>query len=92
MRTEEAYVHWSKAFIRFHGCRHPALMGHAEVEAFLTFLANERNVSASTHRQALSALLFLYGKVLKVDLPWMQSIGRPRLARRLPVVLSRSEK
>jgi len=77
-RTEEAYVHWSRAFIRFHGIRHPAELGGPEVEAFLSWLSNDRGVSVSTHRQALSALLFLYGKVLQLDLPWMTNIGRPR--------------
>jgi len=77
-RTEEAYVHWSRAFIRFHGIRHPTELGGPEVEAFLSWLSNDRGVSVSTHRQALSALLFLYGKVLQLDLPWMTNIGRPR--------------
>ena len=66
-------------------------MGGAEVEAFLSWLASDRKVSASTHKQALPALLFLYGKVLGVDLPWMGNIGRPRTQRRLPVVLSADE-
>nr|QZL14094.1 integron integrase [uncultured bacterium] len=91
MRTEETYVYWCKAFIRFHGRQHPKDLGGAEVEAFLTWLAVDHKVAASTHRQALSALLFLYGKVLVMDLPWMQSIGRPQVKRRLPVVLSREE-
>ena len=92
LRTEQAYVHWIRAFVRFHGCRvHPREMGAAEVEAFLTWLASERQVAASTHGQALSALLFLYQKVLGMDLPWMQSIGRPRRQPRLPTVLSQSE-
>ena len=56
LRTEQAYVHWVRAFIRFHGVRHPATLGSSEVEAFLSWLANERKVSASTHRQALAAL------------------------------------
>lgn len=90
-RTEKAYVHWIRGFIRFHGLRHPAQMGQAEVESFLSWLASERDVSASTHTQALSALLFLYGKVLGQALPWMQEVGRPRRQRRLPVVLSRPE-
>ena len=60
-RTEEAYVHWCRAFIRFHGIRHPAEMGGEEVQAYLSWLANERAVAVSTHRQALSALPFLYG-------------------------------
>jgi integron integrase len=90
-RTEEVYVHWVRAYIRFHSLRHPREMGRAEVESFLTWLADERHVAASTHRQALSALLFLYLKVLDTDLPWMREIGRPRTQRRLPVVLSTEE-
>ena len=63
IRTEEAYVHWVKAFVRFQGLRHPKGMGGEEVQAFLTWLSVERRVSASTHRQALSALLFLFQQV-----------------------------
>ncbi len=91
LRTEQAYVHWSKAFIRFHGLRHPNEMGKLEVEQFLSWLASERKVAASTHTQALSALLFLYEKVLGQELPWLRDIGRPRVQRRLPVILSREE-
>ena len=91
LRTEQAYVHWVRAFIRFHGVRHPATLGSSEVEAFLSRLANERKVSVSTHRQALAALLFFYGKVLCTDLPRLQEIGRPRPSRRLPVVLTPDE-
>jgi integron integrase len=91
LRTEEAYVHWVRAFIRFHGLRHPSDMAQGEVEAFLTWLASERQVAPGTHRQALSALLFLYQKVLRQSLPWMGEIGRPRSERRLPVVLSMAE-
>ena len=91
LRTEEAYVYWARAFIRFHGLRHPREMGKAEIEAFLMALVSKRNVSSSTHRQALSALLFLYGKVLGVDLPWLEEIGRPREVKRLPVTLSPDE-
>lgn len=90
-RTEQAYVHWCRAFIRFHGIRHPAELGAPEVESFLTWLAVERRLSTSSHRQALSALLFLYSKVLGMRLPWMSEIGRPRVRRRLPVVLSPQE-
>lgn len=60
IRTEEAYVHWVRAFVRFQGLRHPKEMGADEVQAFLSWLVVERHVSVSTHRQALSALLFLY--------------------------------
>lgn len=91
LSTEKAYCHWIRAFIRFHGLRHPADMGQPEVEAFLSFLANERQVSASTHKQALSALLFLYKEVLQTALPWLGEIGRPKIARRLPEVLTVSE-
>ena len=88
IRTEQAYVHWVRAFVRFHGLRHPLEMGGAEVEEFLSWLANERSVAVSTHKQALSALMFLYQKVLGVDLPWMNKIGRPKATVRLPVVLT----
>ena len=92
LRTEQAYVHWVRAYVRFHGCgRHPREMGAPEVEAFLTWLAAERRVAVATHQQALSALLFLYVKVLGLDVPWMQHIGRPQRKRRLPEVLSRDQ-
>jgi integron integrase len=91
IRTEEAYVHWVRAFVRFHRLRHPREMGGPEVEAFLSWLSGERGVSVSTHRQALSALLFLYQRVFGQHLPWMRSIGRPHRKPRLPVVLSRAE-
>jgi integron integrase len=91
IRTEDAYVYWVRQFIRFHKMRHPGEMGALEVEGFLMWLATKRNVAPSTHRQALAALLFLYGKVLEIDLPWLQEIGRPRTQRRLPVVLTKEE-
>jgi integron integrase len=91
LRTEDAYVHWVRAFVRFHHLRHPADLGRAEVEAFLCWLADERQVAPATHQQALSALLFLYQKVLRQDLPWMADIGRPRGEKRLPVVLAADE-
>ena len=90
-RTEQAYVEWVRRFVRYHGRRHPADLGAPEIEAFLHYLANERGVAASTHNQALSALLFLYRDVLGVDLPWLESIERPTRPRRLPVVLARDE-
>ena len=91
LRTEQAYVHWVRAFIRFHGLRHPAELSGAEVEAFLTWLATERGVAPATHKQALSALLFLYQKVLNQRMPWMDEIGRPQGQPRLPVVMSHDE-
>jgi site-specific recombinase XerD len=91
LRTEQNYVYWIRWFIRWHGVRHPKDMGGKEVEAFLSMLANERKVAPSTHRQALSALLFLYKEVLDVELPWMQEIGRPAPSKRIPVVLTVEE-
>ena len=90
-RTETAYVGWIKRYILFHDKRHPAGMGKAEVEAFLTHLAVVRAVSASTQSQALSALLFLYKQVLGIDLPWLADVTRAKKASRLPTVLSRAE-
>lgn len=91
LSTEKLYVYWIRFFIRWSGLRHPVDMGAVEVEAFLTMLATERHVSASTHKQALSAILFLYKEVICVDLPWMQQIGRPKTQTRLPVVLTALE-
>ena len=95
LQTEKAYVYWARFFIRWHGrngqMRHPRLMGQPEVEAFLTMLASERQVSPATHRQALNAILFFYKEVLGQDLPWMHSIGRPPERKRIPVVLTVAE-
>jgi len=91
IRTEEAYVHWVRAFVRFHGLRHLKEMGADEVRAFLSWLAVERRVSVSTHRQALSALLFLYRQVFGQQLPWMDALDRPQRKPRLPVVLTQAE-
>lgn len=91
IRTEHAYVQWIRSFVRFHGMKHPAEMGAPEVEAFLMWLASERNVAVATHQQALSALVFLYQKVLGLDLPWLNEIGRPKARVRLPVVLAHDE-
>jgi site-specific recombinase XerD len=91
IRTEEAYVHWIRAFVRFHQLRHPREMGAPEVEAFLSWLASERRVAVATHKQALSALLFLYQQVLELELPWLNEIGRPKSPVRLPVVLTAEE-
>ena len=91
IRTEAAYVDWSRRFILFHGKRHPRRMGAPEVEAFLTHLAVERGVSASTQNQAKAALLFLYREVLKVELPWLDEVIAAKVSRRLPVVLTARE-
>ena len=90
-RTERAYVGWIRRYILFHGKRHPAEMGADEVTRFLSALAVEGGVSASTQNQALAALLFLYSAVLRVELPWLQDLVRASRPRRLPVVLSRDE-
>jgi integron integrase len=91
IKTETAYVDWVRRFVVFHGRRHPREMGAAQVEAFLTHLAVQRNVSASTQNQAKSALLFLYKEVLQVDLPWLEDVQPAKGAKRLPVVLTHSE-
>ncbi len=95
LKTEKAYLYWVRFFVLWSGqqggMRHPKNMGSAEVEAFLTMLATQRQVSPSTHRQALNALLFLYRDVLCMDLPWMQQIGRPPERKRIPVVLGQAE-
>lgn len=89
--TEKAYVYWVRFYIRFHNLQHPAKLGAAHVETFLKFLSTQRNVSSSTHNQALSALLFLYREVLKQDIPWLKEVSRPAKPKRLPVVLTRQE-
>src|SRR5688572_5770550 len=89
--TEKAYLHWIRRFIRFHGRRHPRDMGKAELEAFLTSLATEAQVSASTQNQALAALLFLYREVLELPFPWLDQVVRAKPRVRAPVVLTRGE-
>jgi integron integrase len=91
LRTEKTYLGWVKQFIRWSGMRHPKDMGAAEIEAFLSMLANQRDVAASTQNQALAALLFLYKQVLGMDLPWLDGITRAKKPARLPVVLSQAE-
>jgi integron integrase len=91
IRTEQAYADWVRRFIRFHDRRHPANLGPAAVQAFLTHLAVERSVSSSTQNQAKAALLFLYREVLDVQLPWLDDIVGAKLARRLPIVLTPTE-
>jgi len=90
-RTEQAYCLWVRRFIRFHALRHPADMGEPEINAFLTHLASEGQVSASTQTQALSALLFLYRNVVHRDVGALDDLVRARKPRRLPVVLTRDE-
>lgn len=91
IRTEEAYMDWARRFILFHDKRHPQDMGAAEVEAFLSHLAVDRQVSASTQNQAKAALLYLYKQVLGIELPWLDEIVQAKRPQRLPVVLTPSE-
>jgi integron integrase len=91
LRTETAYTGWIKRYIYFHDKRHPGEMGKKEVEAFLTSLAVEINVSAATQNQALSALLFLYREVLGIELPWLDDVTRAKKPARMPTVLTREE-
>ena len=90
-RTEKTYLNWIRRYIRFHGIRHPRELGGPEVEAFLTSLAVDDKVSASTQNQALAAVLFLYRDVLEQELPWLGNVVRAKSPHRLPVVLTRTE-
>ena len=91
LKTEKTYLQWIKRFILFHDKTHPLQMGKKEVEVFLTWLAVERKVSPSTQNQALQAILFLYRKVLEIELPWLDDVVRAKPQRRIPVVLSQRE-
>jgi site-specific recombinase XerD len=90
-RTEQAYWHWTRQFVLWSGKRHPLEMGAPEVGAFLSHLATERHVSASTQRQALAALLFLYQQALQVELPWVDGIVRAQQPQKLPSPFCRTE-
>ncbi len=90
-RTEETYVGWIKRFIFFHNKRHPAEMAEAEIATFLSSLASDSHVSASTQNQALNALLFLYHEVLGKDIGYINGVVRAKRPHRLPVVLTRQE-
>jgi len=89
--TETNYINWAKRFILFHDKRHPQHMGAQEVTAFLTHLAVERRVSASTQNQARAAIVFLYQKVLGTQLPWLRHIPQAKKSRRLPQVLRKGQ-
>ncbi len=90
-RTEQCYLHWMTRFIHFHRRRHPRDLAEREVNEFLTHLAVNEHVSASTQNQALAALLFLYEKVLEEPLDRIEGVVRARRPRRLPVVLTSNE-
>jgi integron integrase len=91
IRTEQVYLDWIKRFVLFNDKKHPRELGAAEVEAFLTHLAVNGKVAASTQNQARSALLFLYKEVLETELPWLENVEKARAPRKLPVVLTREE-
>lgn len=90
-KTEESYVHWIKRFIFFHNKRHPAEMGEKEIAQFLSSLASQLHVSASTQNQALNAILFLYREVLRKEIGYIDGVVRAKRPHRLPVVLTRQE-
>ncbi len=90
-RTEEVYVRWTRRYVRFHGLRHPAELGVSDVTQFLSSLAVDRRVSASTQNQALAALLFLYREVLGRGMGGLDQIVHAKRSTRLPVVLTRAE-
>lgn len=91
IRTEQVYLGWIKRFILFHGKQHPLTLGAPDVERFLSHLAVEGKVAASTQNQALAAVLFLYREVLDRPLPWLDDLTRAKQPERLPVVLTVSE-
>jgi integron integrase len=91
LRTEETYLRWVRDFILFHRKRHPKEMGAGEIRDYLTHLAVDRNVAASTQNQALSAILFLYREVLGIKLDWVEGVVRAKKSARLPVVFTRDE-
>jgi integron integrase len=91
VRTEKAYVAWVRRYVLFQGKRHPDTLGEAEIGAFLSSLANEQKVSASTQNQALAALLFLYQEVLGRKVEWLGNLVHAKRPARLPIVLSRDE-
>lgn len=91
IRTEEAYVYWAQYFIRFHRMRHPQEMGAEDIAAFLSYLANQRDVAPNTQAQALNAIVFLYKQVLNRDIGTLPDYVRPRKSQRLPVVFTHEE-
>jgi integron integrase len=91
IRTEQAYVQWIRRFILFNGKRHPREMGAPELTAFLSDLATQHHVAASTQNQALNAILFLYRDVLNIDLPWLAEVQRAKKPQHLPIVFTREE-
>ena len=91
LRTEKSYIDWIKRYIWHFDKRHSKNMGAEQAEVFLTYLAVQRNVSASTQYQAKSALLYLYEEVLGINLPWLDNVTQAKVPKRLPVVLTQFE-
>lgn len=91
LRTEQAYLHWMRRLVCYHGRSDPGQLGPSHVEAFLTSVATQGRVSASSQNQALRALLFLYRRVLKMDLPWLTNLVRAAPSRHFRAVLTRGE-
>jgi integron integrase len=89
--TEKTYTHWILDYIRYHGKKHPTLMGALEVEIYLTHLATERHLSASSQNQALNAIVFLYKQVLGIQLPQTINASRAKRRKRIPLVLTRHQ-
>ena len=90
-RTEKTYINWIRKYILFHNKRHPKEMGEREINQFLTYLAVNQKVAASTQNQALSALLFLYKRILRKEIGWIGNIQRARKPKKIPVVFTREE-
>lgn len=91
IRTEKSYIQWIKSYLHFHALQHPRELGAEHIEAYLTYLAVKRQVSASTQNQALSALLFLYKEVLEIELPYLDGVTRAKKNQRVPVVFTPQE-
>jgi len=91
IRTERTYLDWNRRFILFHNKKHPRTMGAKEVEQFLTYLAVNGRVASSTQNQALSAILFMYKEVLKMELPWLNDVTRAKKSEKIPLVFTKNE-
>ena len=91
LSTERTYCHWIKCFILFHNKRHPLEIGAPEIGAWLSHMATVEHVSARTKNQSLHAVLYLYKRVLEIDLPWIDGVVRAKESKRLPVVLTKRE-
>lgn len=91
LSTERTYAQWIKRYVLFHNKQHPIQLNEQHIKSYLAYLVNKNGVSKSTHKQALSALIFLYKDVLNIELPHIDDLERPKITPRLPVVLSKEE-